>query len=367
MIKKRILFIGRLPPPIHGASVMNEKYLEMLGNDKRFTIRKIKINCSESLDQIGRVSFKKFFYTLISYMALIKELLFFRPKLIYFEIAPKGVAFLRDSIYIIMCKILRIKIVFHMHAKGVSKFANKNYIIKWFYKFIFKNTRVILLSKLLYHDVENIVSKKQIRIVPNGISDNIPDTLFEKVIAKRNKNKKVQLLFLSNMIESKGPIDVLNICRELKNEKKKFECLFVGKFQQEDFKYKFLNEIKKLELGKECKYIGPKYGEDKYKILGKTNYLIFPTKYEEECSPLVILEAFSYGIPVFSYNNGAIGEIISKSFLGYVSKHARWEELVSNLIINFGNRSSSREIREEFKNKYTLYRSGVKLKAILDE
>ncbi|MCK9467532.1 MAG: glycosyltransferase [Candidatus Absconditabacterales bacterium] len=209
------------------------------------------------------------------------------------------------------------------------------------------------------------MNKKDIFILPNGIKDNLSNKEFEKIIQERKKNKKLQLLFLSNMIETKGPLDVLYICNELKKKKIEFECSFVGKFQDSNFEKKFFKELNSLNLERECKYLGPKYGKEKFKILEKTNYLIFPTTYPEETFGLVIIESFMYGIPALSYDNASIKEIILNKKLGYVSKKGDWENISKELIKRIKKVESSKEIREEFKKKYLLDNVLKDLKRIL--
>jgi len=165
------------------------------------------------------------------------------------------------------------------------------------------------------------------------------------------------------MIESKGPIEVLKICSELKKQNIKFNCSFVGKFHDTSFEKKFLGKIKRYKLEKSCKYLGPKYGEEKEKILENTNYLIFPTKYPEETFGRVILEAFMYGVPVLSYNNGAIKEIISKNYLGFVSEKSKWKELAIELSKRLKVKENHKKVREHF-NKF--FASDVPEKGMLE-
>jgi len=360
---KKVLFLGRFPPPIHGAALMNQNYFEALKKEKDIYIKNIKINYSDSLEEVGKINLKKLIGFFIVFFNLIKELLFFRPDIIYFELAPKGLAFFRDSIYIIICKLFRKKILFHLHAKGLTT-LKKNFISRNYAKFIFKNTSVIILSSIFYYEVKGFFRKKKIFIIPNAIKDELTEKQFENIIKKRNKNKKTILLFLSNILKSKGPLDVLKICKELKDDKIKFVCNFVGAFQEEKFKKRFYEELKKLELEKECVYLGPKYGKEKFKLLEKTNYLIFPTR--EDAFPIVILEAFMFGIPVFSYDTGAIREIISKNYLGFVAKQkdyiALYHELKKRILLK---KDKPQKIREEFKNRYVLEKSVEKLKKVL--
>ncbi len=166
------------------------------------------------------------------------------------------------------------------------------------------------------------------------------------------------------MIESKGPLDVLKICNELNKTKIDFECNFVGKFQDSEFKKRFEKQLKDFNLEKKCKYLGAKYGDDKKKILEKTNVLVFPTRYENECFPLVILEAFMYGIPVLSYDAGAIKEIISEDYLG-VASGSGWEILAKRIKEKTINKINSKEIRGEFKKRYLSSKTRKRLKELL--
>lgn len=359
-MKKKILFLGRFAPPMHGAAKMNGLHFNALKEDKNFNVKKIKLNKYDSLSDIGKINISKIKGYLQTIKELISKIKKFDPEIIYLEMAPKGIAFFKDSIFILISKFFRKKIIIHFHAKGASE-TTTNRIARGYYKFIFKNTKIILLSKVLFSDIENVAKRNQVEILSNGISDELTDKEFKKIIAKRGKNKKPVFLFLSNMIESKGPIDVLKICNGLNKKGIDFECNFVGKFQDEEFKERFENQLKNFKLQKKCKYLGAKYGEDKKHILEKTNWLILPTRYPQECYPLVILEAFIYGIPVLTYDNGATKEIISEKYLGYVAKAGKWQDLADNL----KSKKDLDKIREHFKKYNNITQSSKKLKKIL--
>lgn len=363
-MKKKVLFVGRFAPPMHGAAKMNDLYFEALKKDKNFEVRKIKLNKYDSLDNIGKIDKKKikgYFETIKEFKRELKK---FNPDIVYIEMAPRGIGFLKDSVFVNIAKRKGRKVFIQFHAKG-AKHTTKNIFLRQYYKKVFRNTKIILLSKILFDDIKRVAKIDQVEILPNGIGVEINDKEFEKIIKERKKNKKPHLLFLSNMIESKGPMDVLKICNELNKEKIDFECNFVGKFQDEEFKVRFEKQLVNFKLDKKCKYLGPRYGEDKKKILEKTDFLIFPTKYEEECFPIVILESFMLGIPAFSYNNGAVGELISEDYLGFVSKENDWKEIRRELMKRFGKKIDYNKIRENFKKRFLLEDSMKKIKEIL--
>lgn len=344
-MKNKILFLGRFPPPVHGASKMNELYFKSKVINKNFEMKKIKINYSKSLDELGKFNLKKFSGIFEVFLNLISELVSFNPDLVYFEIATQGPAFIRDSLYAWTCRLFGKKIIFQLHSKKINK--------SLYAKSVFRGYKTIILSELLYENIKEVFRKKDLYILPNGIVNEISDREFYDILKQRKKNKKPVLLFLSNMMEEKGIFDVLKICKRLKQRGKDFECLFVGGWPDRKTKEMWMSLRKSYVLEKECKFLGPKYGSDKKKVLKKTDFLIFPTSYEVECFPLVILEGFMFGIPVFSYDNGAIKEMVSKKYLGDVVPMGGWEELTEKIENAFRRNVNYERIRDTFNKKYT--------------
>ena len=342
-MKKKILFLGRFPPPTHGASTMNESYFNGKEMNKNFELKKIKINFFDNLEEMGAFSIKKLFGAFVIFIKVLKELISFNPNLVYFEIPVKGFAFIRDSIYVLECRLFRKKIIFQTHTKGL-KFSR-------YAKFIFGHSKMILLSPLLYEEVSAIFDKEHVYFLPNGIKDQLDDKGFKAVLNNRKKNKEIVLLFLSNMYETKGTLDTLEICNSLKNQIK-FRCLFVGSFPDKETENKWFALRKEYSLEKECVYLGAQFGKEKESILSKSNFLVFPTQYENESFPVVILEAFMFGIPVLSYNTGAIKEMVSKKFLGDVADQGDWNSLAEKLKIMAKKKVDSNKIRQFFKKNY---------------
>jgi hypothetical protein len=65
--------------------------------------------------------------------------------------------------------LLRLSQVFHFHNKGVAN--SKSSIVKRIYPFVFKKTKVILLSPMLYQDIAAFVPAENIYSYTNGMND----------------------------------------------------------------------------------------------------------------------------------------------------------------------------------------------------
>ena len=357
--KKKILFLGRFPPPVHGAAVMNEFYYNSLDINENFEIRRVQINRKASFEEIGQISLRNLLWFLRSYLLLLTELILFRPNLIYFEIAPNGGAFYRDSFYVLLCKLFNKKIIFHLHARNLEKNS--------YSRLVFRNTKMILLSKILLKELDGLFEKKDVHFLANGIPDFLKDGKFQEILKKKSKNKELKIVFLSNMIPEKGTIDLLNICGYLKERKVRFKAIFAGSWPNQKIKEDWYLTRNSLGLENYCFYVGEKYDEEKRNLLSESNVLVFPTSYKNESFPLVILEAFMFGIPAIVYDNGAIKEMVSKDYLGSVFSIGNWKEMAKKLEKMKFNEKNSKRIREDFKKRYTILTSEKGLLKIFKE
>ena len=137
----------------------------------------------------------------------------------------------------------------------------------------------------------------------------------------------VNLLFLSNLIPSKGVYVLLDACRILKDKGLDFQCNFVGGETKEIDRARFEAEVQKRGLEGMVRYEGPKYGEEKEEYWRSSDVFVFPTYYFNECFPLVILEAMQHGLPVVSTTEGAVPDIVADGVNGFVCRRKDVEGL----------------------------------------
>lgn len=309
MKKVSILFLLHLPPPIHGSSMVGQFIRQSNIINDNFTCKYINLLASNELSHTGRISLSKIFRFIGTWSKLLYELLRNKPNLCYFALTTTGAAFFRDFLLVFLLRIFRVKYVFHLHNKGVSNKKN-NWIYNALYHFVFKEAYIILLSELLYKDIKQYVKLEKIYICANGIP---PVDL--QINGKTKRNKKINILFLSNLIESKGVNILIDACKILKNKQVSFICNFVGG-EGDISEEMFAQSVNLAEIDDCVFFLGKKFGKEKHDIFIDSSIFVLPTF--QDCFPLVLLEAMQHKLPVITTDEGGIKSIVDDSQTGYI-------------------------------------------------
>lgn len=356
--KPRVLFIMHMPPPVHGAAMVG-KYIHdsKIVNDS-FDCRYENMMLASSLENIGKGGVKKLFNLIAQLKRFKKAIKEFRPDLVYITPNAAGGAFYKDFVvvqYIKRCLKKyspNARIVVHYHNKGVASRQGK-FLDNILYKKFFKGLKVILLANVLYEDVKKYVSKEDVFICPNGI----PESLREEPVAERH-NEIPKILFLSNLIVSKGVIVLLDALKILKELSVRFTCDFVGGETDELNAERFAEEVKRRGLEGHVFYAGRKYGSEKTPYFENADVFAFPTFYHNEAFPLVNIEAMEFKLPIVSTNEGGIPDMVVNGENGLICERNNAESLATaletllldkNLRIQYGENGY-----KKFKSEFTL-------------
>lgn len=349
-MKKKILFILHLPQPVHGSSVVGKRIKDSAYINNAFDCDYINLSTSKSVDSIGVFKLNKAFIFIKILFNIVKYSLIKSYDKVYVAPTVSKKGFYKDFIIVFLVKLIHKHVCFHLHNKGVSK-RNVNLLTTILYKHFFKGVKVILLSKYLYDDIKEFVSLDDILICPNG-TETIVD--LEKDLRNRKKNTIPQLLFLSNLIESKGVLFLLKACSILKNKGVDFICTFVG--GEGDINSEiFNNYLKQYEIFDSVAYVGKKYGKDKHNYFLNADIFVLPTF--NDCFPLVLLESMQYGLPIISTNEGGIRNLVSDGVNGFIIEKKSTGDLadkIEQLIADSEKRKLfGQKSRSLFLEKYT--------------
>lgn len=301
-----------MPPPVHGAAMVGKYIHDSRLINERFDCRYINLATAANLEDIGKVRLAKFVDFSRLLRRIRKEYTSFRPDLVYVTPNAGGGAFFKDFIVVQMLKSLGARVIVHYHNKGASNYQQKS-LFDFCYKRFFRNIKVILLSNALYQDFSKYVKKENLEICPNGIPELFP----EEPCFNRN-NRPVKVLYLSNLIISKGVYVLLDALQILKSRGYVIKCTFVGGETKEISAEIFNQAVKERQLNDIVVYAGSKYGQEKQSYWAQSDIFVFPTFYHNESFPIVNLEAMQYKLPVVSTDEGGIKDIVEDGITGYI-------------------------------------------------
>lgn len=364
MEKKRILMVAPLPPPVHGSAMMTQYIKDSNLINNAFDLDWVNLSTSRKMNEIGKTTFVKLWRFALSYTKTFFKLLTYKYDACYFAITCHGLGFLKDAPFVIMAKLLnRGRIIIHQHNKGMSRDVDK-FLYKWLFHKVYNNAEVVLLSWHLYPDIEKIVPQNNVHICPNGIP-------LTKIYSKVKEKNTPQILFLSNLIESKGVFTLLDACKILKEQGYDFHCRFIGGETKEISSERFEEEVYKRGLIDYVIYAGKKFGAEKDKEFAESDIFVFPTFYDNECFPLVLLEALQHKAPIISTSEGGIPDIIIDRKTGLISKQQDSSDLAKKIKLLIDNKSLREELGkagfEHFKQNFNIHKFETKMLSILSK
>lgn len=237
---RKIIFIGVTPPPYHGVTIFNKKML----NSKLcnvFDISHLDTSDHRGLYNLGKFNLTNVFLAIKNFVALIIMILKLKPDIIYLPIS-QNIAYLRDGLFILLPRCFsRAKVVIHLNGSYFKQYYDEsNWVIRKFIDLTMKKVdTAIVLGKSLKYIFNGWV--RNCKVVPNGTDFN-PD-ISKKRLGER---KSVIVGYLSNLIESKGVLDILEAANIVisKYKYKGTKIKFAGPWGDEKIKDKVFEFIR---------------------------------------------------------------------------------------------------------------------------
>lgn len=299
-MNKTVLFFGPYPKPITGQSISFKETYD------KFNFKKILFDTS-------RFGSNKILNSLDSFIRLPYYFLFKKIDIIYFTCSRTFLGSLKDIFLLFFSFLKKMKVVCHLHGADFSDFARKNFITRLIIENLYsKIDRFIVLTEDMKEQFY-FIDKKKIDVVENSFPSE-----FENYRVDLNL-KKNQILFLSNIIASKGIFIFLDIVDELLKNNPKITVKIAGKFMADeelstnDTRKKFYKKFDclKKKYTSRIFYLGVIYGNDKISLLEESDVFVLPTFYKTEAFPISIIEAMRFGNAIVTTDHNYLSNIIS--------------------------------------------------------
>lgn len=333
------VLVGSLPPPITGQSMAFEMACEGF-EERKLPYKVIDLSGSEHLRAEGAFSLRRLVQLLKPFCKALFLLLSGRRSL-YLSATQNWVGFCRDSAFILLAKVGGSRVVIHVHGGNYDGFfASLSPAQRYLVRTVIGNVdRIIILGESLrgMFDFEPRLQHK-IRVVFNGLPYRVEQTAVEPKRLPAEKGSRPKLLYLSNLIVSKGYLHVLEAIRVLVHEMDiDVECHFCGSFvlasdvcpysTPDKAEADFLGRIEESGLVRNAFWHGPVSGDAKLDFLGNSHFFLLPTNFTFEGQPISIIEALAFGLVVITTPHRTIPEMIEGGGAGELVPFGKPEEI----------------------------------------
>jgi len=259
---------------------------------------------------------KQAYFFLSDTITLIRRLKRKEYKVIHLNPSFKILALIRDSFFLVISSRFyhqRTLVIFHGWDESLIDKIIGNPLLKFFFLWVYNKAMLILvLCTRFKEQLEKIgISQDNVRVITTMYQ---AKELKSKGYKKR-QNSKMNILFMSRILRSKGAFIAVEVARLFKENGYKNVKLHIAGDGPDFAELK--NRIVELKL---CNYVKAKgylSGEEKLVILNTSDIFLFPTYYGEGC-PIVLLEALGFGLAVVSTPIAAIPEIIEHGINGFI-------------------------------------------------
>jgi len=311
----KILLVGPLLPPIHGQSLAFTRFYESITSHKKICI---------DTNMEYKSTFMKYLGTFKIFFMMLYKIIFYKIDVIYFTCSRSFLGSLKDVLLIHLATLKKIKLVNHLHGSDFYEFLHSS--PKWYQKRLFSSYSKVDISVVLLDSMkaqfEDFPTMK-LEVVANFYDKALNDTYAKK------DDKIKNLLYLSNIIKSKGIFELIDAFEALC---KKYDTIILhiaGGFMADE--YMSIEEVKqafysKIDNNNKINYVGKVFGKEKVKLLQKSDIFLLPSYYKSEAFPISIIEAmrcgnaivttdYKYLPQVVNNQNGFLVEIKSVSAL----------------------------------------------------
>ncbi len=324
----------QLPPPLHGVTAMNAQIAASTELATRFELDILPLRFSRTIAELGRVSPEKLARTGVIGARLGWRLARHRPAAMYFTLAVQRPAVARDETYLALARMAGVPRIVHLHARPdpvVLPRLRRALCGAW----------VILLSPALRAELGDAVDDARVRYVPNGLPD-------RPLSSARGSVPRV--LFLSNLLVSKGPLVLVEALAALARRGVAFEATFAGAPSRELDGAALARALELAGLAGRVRYVGAVGEAAKDALFASHDVLALPT--ERDAFSLVVLEAMRAGLAVVATPEGALPELVGDG--GIIAARPEFAAVLERLLTNRPARTDlGARARARFVARYT--------------
>jgi glycosyltransferase involved in cell wall biosynthesis len=321
---RETILVGPLPPPIDGQSLAFQLLARGLANAGDVAV---VVNIARPGARFDRSRVARAFDYAVALSRYALALARHPRAGVYLTVAQSRAGFLRDFAFIGLARAARRRVTIHVHGGNYDGFYRSQR--RWMQRRVrttlgWTDAIVVLAERLraMFDFAPELAAR--LHVVPNGLPEDPP-----RVAAKQPPapGDPWRLLFLSNLIESKGYLELIEAVALLRAEGVAVELALCGEFRanpSDDRRVESAEQARSLTealihargLAGHVQLRGVVRGEDKRRALAEAHVFVLPTRYDAEGQPLAIIEAMAWGCPVVASNHRGIPDLVEDGVTG---------------------------------------------------
>lgn len=293
--RHKVLFIGLFPPPVNGQRIITLCMFERL--DAIATVARHNV---DRFRQFGPFS------KLLSALAACGTLLRARFKgFSSLYLAPhSGAGLIFSCMIALASRCAGYTVAVHYHSyRNMGRFS---WLMATFLAICGPRAMHIVLAPPMARDLRRLYrSVRHVTVISNT-------TFVEpRAVTRTFGGRRLRIGHLSNLSRQKGIGMVLDCLRALRAQQVDVELWLAG--PSEDAATSALVARAQAEFGERLNYLGRLGALDVRRFYDNIDVFLFPSSYEHEAEPLVIVDAASAGVPVIATDRGCIGYLLGSS------------------------------------------------------
>jgi len=301
-----ILLVGPMVPPVNGQSLAFTRFVNSIPGGYKIIINTV---------YQGSSRFMKPFFVFFNLFFIILRASFNKYDVVYFTCSRTLFGSVRDVLLILISSFRGKKVVNHLHGSDFYEFIHKSPF--WLEKILLYSysrvhTSIVLLESMRdqFQDFDDML----IEVVPNFFDENLSKEL-DSVKGDEN-NSFIEILFLSNIMETKGIFDLIDAFAALSIQYPNIRLSVAGAFLGDDQSSARAVEKKfndKILCCNRIRYVGKVFGSYKARLLHDSDIFVLPTYYKSEAFPISVIEAMACSNAIVTTRHKYLPNIISNN------------------------------------------------------
>ncbi len=331
-VMTRAIFYCNLPPPVTGQTVGTQVVVDMLSGDLEI----VCLNTSDDRMSIGRgpMALLRRAVSMLSHGRALRRELRRRPTdVLYFVVSSSHLGQLRDALTVGLSRRRSRRIVAHVRSGNyhenfgrVGLGALSSFVVR-------RLDGLIFLSGHLADRAARFVPDAKRRVVFNTIDSAVQLTAEEAraKIERRRGRDRLRIVYISNMIPSKGYLDLARALTLLADGPP-LVADFVGHWPSASARDEFERFVRDHGLESSVRIHGGVSDRARIReLLVEADAFVLPTYFPVEAQPRSIIEALNAAVPVVATRHASIPEYVFDGDNGYLVDKQSPEQIAEAL------------------------------------